>query len=284
MKAARDPDTTRALAAFDTALTAHARHLIANACRALVLGLTGARLASVPAEGTLGWYYRQVTRMSAALALSADVAMLLLGGRLKRLERLSARLGDVLSHLYLASAAIKRFEDDGRPEADRPLLHWACRDSLYRTQVALDELFRNLPLRGAGGVLARLVFPLGRPYTAPSDANDRRVARLLLQPGPTRERLTHGVFVGGPEDPIGRVEYALVKTARAQAPMRKLQRALRGGRLASTDGEAQIEEAIRAGILNASEAALIRAAEDARREAIRVDDFPAAVVRRSAEG
>jgi acyl-CoA dehydrogenase len=284
MQAARDPDPARALSAFDSALTAHAHHLLANACRALVLGLTGARFAAVPADGTLGWYYRQLTRMSAALALSADVAMLLLGGRLKRLERLSARLGDVLSHLYLASAAIKRFEDDGRPEADRPLLHWACRDALYRTQAALDELFRNLPLRGAGGVLARLVFPLGRPYAAPSDANDRRVARLLLQPGPARDRLTRGVFAGGPQDPVGRVESALVKTARAQAPMRKLQRALRGGRLVATDGEAQIEEALRAGILDASEAALVRAAEEARREAIRVDDFPTAVVRRNAEG
>jgi acyl-CoA dehydrogenase len=155
--------------------------------------------------------------MSACLALSSDIAMALLGARLKRRERLSARLGDVLSHLYLASAALKRFRDQGQPQADRPLLHWACRDALYQMQTAFDELFRNLPGRWTGTCLRLLVFPLGMPYDAPNDANDRRVARLLLTPSEARDRLTEGVFIGGPEDPVGRVEYALKKATAADA-------------------------------------------------------------------
>jgi len=275
MEAARDADPERALARFDEAVFDHLRHAIANACRALALGLTAARLARAPAGGVLGYYYRQIARMSAALALSADVAMALLGGRLKRLERLSARLGDVLSLLYLACAAIKRFEDDGCPQADRPLLHWACRDALHGAQTALEELFRNLPVRGVGWLLAGLVFPFGRPYAAPSDANDRRLARLLLRPGEARDRLTHGVFVGDAGDPVGRVEDAFVKAAAAESAARKVQRALRAGLVGGEDPHEQARRAHEAGIIDCHEAALIAAALAARAEAIRVDEFAA---------
>ena len=127
---ADDPHVVRS-SDFDAALCAHVGFIVSNCARAWVLGLTNARWVRVPESGTVGYYYRQLERMSAALALAADVAMAVFGGRLKRLERLTARLGDVLSNLYLASAALKRFADDGAPIADRPLLHWACREALY---------------------------------------------------------------------------------------------------------------------------------------------------------
>jgi acyl-CoA dehydrogenase len=186
---------------------------------------------------------------------------------------LSARLGDVLSHLYLASAALKRFRDQGQPQADRPLLHWACRDALYQMQTAFDELFRNLPGRWTGTCLRLLVFPLGMPYDAPNDANDRRVARLLLTPSEARDRLTEGVFIGGPEDPVGRVEYALKKATAADAATRKLYRALRAGEIKADVAEAQIEEALQSGVISEHEAHMLREAERARDEAIKVDEF-----------
>ncbi|MDX1514383.1 MAG: acyl-CoA dehydrogenase, partial [Gammaproteobacteria bacterium] len=207
MEAASDPDVERGLVQFDDALFAHLGYFLSNAARALVLGLSGARITAAPVGGTVGWYYRQLSRMSACLALVADVCMALLGGRLKRMERLSARLGDVLSYLYLASATLKRFHDQGSQQADRPLLHWACRDALYGIQTALDELFRNFPGRWVGVCLRLLVFPLGMPYAAPNDENDRRVARLLLTPSAARDRLTEGVYIGGPGEPAGRVEH-----------------------------------------------------------------------------
>jgi acyl-CoA dehydrogenase len=275
MEAARNPDEEAGLLEFDQALFAHVGFFFSNAVRAFVLGLTGARLVSSPMGGTAGWYFRQLTRMSACLALSADVAMALLGARLKRKERLSARLGDVLSHLYLASAALKRFRDQGEPQADRPLLHWACRDALYQIQTAFDELFRNLPGRWAGTCLRLLVFPLGMPYDAPNDANDRRVARLLLTPSEARDRLTEGIFIGGPEEPVGRVEHALKKATAADAATRKLHRALRAGQIEADVAEAQIEEALGSGVISEHEARLLREAERAREEAIKVDEFSA---------
>jgi acyl-CoA dehydrogenase len=273
MEAARNPDLDAGLRKFDQALFSHIGFFLSNAARAFLLGLTGARLVSAPFGGSAGWYFRQLTRMSACLALSSDIAMALLGARLKRRERLSARLGDVLSHLYLASAALKRFRDQGQPQADRPLLHWACRDALYQMQTAFDELFRNLPGRWTGTCLRLLVFPLGMPYDAPNDANDRRVARLLLTPSEARDRLTEGVFIGGPEDPVGRVEYALKKATAADAATRKLYRALRAGEIKADVAEAQIEEALQSGVISEHEAHMLREAERARDEAIKVDEF-----------
>jgi acyl-CoA dehydrogenase len=121
--------------------------------------------------------------------------MLVLGGSLKRREKISARLGDVLSQLYLCSATLKRFEDDGRPEADLPLLHWSMQDALHRMQTALDGVLKNFPSRLAALLLRVLIFPLGRCLAPPSDELGHQVAALLLQPGPARDRLTVGMYV-----------------------------------------------------------------------------------------
>ncbi len=275
MSAVWDKNTGRGLNEFDSCLFEHLRHSVRNACRCIVLGLTAGRLAESPAANhPLRYYYQQVSRMSAALALCSDVAMALFGGRLKRLERISARLGDVLSHLYLASATLKKFEDDGQPFADRPLLHWSLRESLYEIQLALDELFRNLPIPGAGKLLSLIVFPLGRPYGAPNDTNDRRIARLLLRPCEARERLTRGIYVGRSDEPIGRVEDALHKTIAAEAAQHKLKHAIRSGRIRRGFPAEQFQEAIQLGILNPDEANLLEVADKARDEAIQVDDFP----------
>lgn len=281
MRASWDPDSRRGLDEFDHCLFAHLGHTLRNACRCLVLGLSGARLARSPAsQHPLRYYYQQIARMSAALGLCSDVAMALFGGRLKRLERISARLGDVLSYLYLASAALKKFEDDARPFADRPLLHWSLRESLNEIQLALDDLFRNLPIPGAGRLLSLVVFPLGHPYGAPNDANDRRIARLLLRPSKARDRLTRGIFVGRPDEPIGRVEDALHKTIAAQGATQKLKHALRSGRISAATHEQTIRQATRLGILSQDQAATLQAADAARDEAIRVDDFPPQSFRR----
>lgn len=274
MRAVADEDRQRGLRDFDAALFSHIGFAVSNVARNLILGLTGARWVRTPDTGIVAHYYRQLTRTSASLALTADVVMVTLGGRLKRLERLSARLGDVLSYLYLASAALKRFEDQGRKEADRPLLHWSCRDSLYRSQIAFDELFKNLPNRWVAIVLRMLVFPLGMRYESPNDANDRRVARLLMRPSAARDRLTKGVYVGTADDPVGRVEHALAAAVAAESVLRKVQRALRMGLIESDTPEGQIGEALARAIIDEDEAARLRAADAARYDAIMVDEFP----------
>jgi len=274
MQAAGNEDSERGLVDFDKALFAHIGFSLSNVVRSFFMGLTGARWVRTPGAGVVAHYYRQLTRTSASLALAADIVMLTLGGRLKRLERHSARLGDVLSYLYLASAALKRFEDEGQQDSDRPLLHWACRESLYRSQVAFDDLFKNLPNRWIAGILRLLVFPLGMRYDSPNDSNDRRVARILMRPSATRDRLTKNIFIGSPKDPIGRVEHALVKAIETESLMRKVQRARRLKIIDSDRPEELIEEALTRAVIDESEASQLRAADAARADAIAVDEFP----------
>jgi acyl-CoA dehydrogenase len=274
MQAAGDEDRQRGLRDFDAALFSHIGFALSNVARSLVLGLTGARWVRTPGTGIVAHYYQQLTRTSASLALTADLVMVTLGGRLKRLERLSARLGDVLSYLYLASAALKRFEDQGNKEADRPLLHWACRESLYRSQIAFDELFKNLPGRWVAMVLRILVFPLGMRYDSPNDANDRRVARLMMRPTAARDRLTKGVYIGSVEDPVGRVEHALATAVAVEALMRRVRRALRSGLIEADTPNEEIDEALARAVIDEDEASRLRAADRARYDAITVDEFP----------
>ncbi|HET6586481.1 MAG TPA: acyl-CoA dehydrogenase, partial [Oleiagrimonas sp.] len=161
MQALTMTDPREQLRAFDKALFGHVGFGISNAVRSLVLGLTFAKVGKVPGDDYTRRYYRKLNRYSAALALCADVAMGVLGGKLKFKEKLSARLGDVLSHLYTASAMLKRYEDQGRLESDRPLLAWAFHNSVWEMQMALDGVIRNFPVRPVAWLLHTLVFPFG---------------------------------------------------------------------------------------------------------------------------
>jgi acyl-CoA dehydrogenase len=275
MKAVSEPDAERGAQAFDRALFAHVGFVISNVVRALFLGLTGARLVPVPGPRETRRWYRQVVRMSAALALTTDAAMIALGGTLKRRERLSARLGDVLSHLYLVSACLRQHRDQGAHREDLPLLEWACADSLARTQEALLGLLRNFPNRPVAWMLRVLIFPLGAHYRAPSDALCHRAASLLLEPSPARHRLTEGIFV--PEDPrqsIGRLEYALARVLEAEPIERRLQEAVKQGVMPDGELETLIAGGLAQSLITEAEAVHLREAQAARHEAITVDDFP----------
>src|SRR5205814_3837204 len=177
MNAARAGD----LKSFDAALFGHIRHVISNETRAFLMALTGSRSVSVSPKAAprTRRYYRQLTRICAACAYAAAISMLVLGGSLKRRERISARLGAVLSMLYLASATLKRFEDEGRQEADLPLLDWSLQDTLFRAAEALHAVLANYPVRAVGSFLRLATFPLGRHFAPPSDALGHEVARLL---------------------------------------------------------------------------------------------------------
>ncbi len=194
LEAANDPDPRSALAGFDRALIGHLGYLLGNVGRSLLLGLSRGRLAPAPVSRARH-YYRTLGWMSAALALTADAALMTLGGSLKRRERISARLGDVLSMLYLSSAVLKRYHDDGEPQADYPLVRWALQDNLYRMQESLRALYRNLPSRPLARVLRTLTFPTGMPFSEPTDRSAHEAARLLLGVSPTRDRLTAGVYI-----------------------------------------------------------------------------------------
>ncbi|MHB1543170.1 MAG: acyl-CoA dehydrogenase [Gammaproteobacteria bacterium] len=228
MEAAQNPDGHAALATFDRALWAHVGFFLSNMVRAWTLGFHAAHGAQSPTDGPTRRFYQHLERYSAAFAVLSDAAMLTLGGKLKRKERLSARLGDLLSYLYIASAVLKRFEDDGRPVADLPLVEWACRHLIYQFQEQAHDFLRNFPKRGLAFFLRAVIFPTGRTYSAPSDHLGRTVAELLTSPNETRARLTSGVSQNGPAaQPIAQLEEALTLASSAEQLEHKIRDAHR---------------------------------------------------------
>lgn len=275
MQAVTEPDADKGLRDFDKAIFSHVGFTISNAARSLFMGLTGARFTRAPA-GQDKRYYQHLTRMSAAFALVADVAMLLLGGALKRKEKLSGRLADILSELYLSSATLKRFKEQGQPEADFPLLQWACEDSLFRMQKSLHALLNNFPNHPVSWVLRLLIFPLGRHWAGPSDQLGHKVAQCLLSPSPTRHRLTTGLFLPESEnEPLAILEDALAKAVAAEPVERKLKQAVRDGKLHSKDPAELIAQGVERNVISKDESELLSLAQASRQVATQVDDFPA---------
>jgi acyl-CoA dehydrogenase len=247
---------------------------ISNALRALWMGLTGARLVRVPFAGPSRRYAQQLTRLSSAFAFISDVAMLTLGGALKRKEKISGRFADVLSYLYLASAVLKRYEDDGRPRADEALLRYACEYCLHQAEKSLVVILKNFPIRLLEWLCGGLCFPAGRHFHPPADRLGHAAADLLLAPSATRERLTAGIHVPSDEgDALGRLEKALAAVIAAEPHERKLRTVVDGNPLLHGDLEAQLMAAVRAGELTDAEAALVREAQRLRSDVIRVDHF-----------
>ena len=236
IQAAHDQNIKRGVFDFDAALFGHVSFALSNAVRSLVFALTGGRIVNVPTEEPTRRYYQLLTRYSASFALAADISMLVLGGGLKRREKLSARLGDVLSQLYLCSAVLKRFEDDGRPVEDIPLLDWAMQDGLFRIQTAFDGVLQNFPNRLAAFKLRALIFPLGQCRKPPSDDLGHEVARLLSTQGDARDRLTAGSYIPQNEnDAVGALEAALSSTLLCEPLQAELAQARKAGKLKALD-------------------------------------------------
>ncbi len=271
--AVADPDADKGLAAFDQAFMAHLGFTIRNSVRTLMLGLSGSRLASAPVDNATAQYYRQLSRFSAAFTSLTDITMLLLGGELKRREKLSGRLGDCLSYLYYGSAILKRFEDDGRPSGDLALVHWASQYCLYQLQQALLGVLQNYPNRLLGRVLKHFIFPYGARLQPPSDSLGQQVGHLLLTPNEARDRLTEGVFITDePADVTGCLEHALNLVVQSQPLEAKLYKAT-GVTYQSAADEEKLLQAVRDQLLTEAEAELIRQALAATMAVIHVDDF-----------
>jgi acyl-CoA dehydrogenase len=277
MQAARSPEGERSLADFDRALFGHIGFTISNAVRSLVMAITFARFESAPGEGAIHRYYQHIERFSASFAFATDVAMLSLGGYLKKKESLSARLGDVLSFLYLASMVLKHHHDAGSPKEDLPIVEWACRDLLYRAQEQLHGFLRNFPNRLLAWLMRSMIFPRGRTYFAPSDRLTAQLAELAMTPSAARERLSRHAFrANRAGNPLGALHEALVLAAQADPLERKLRvEGVKTGRIKALDMNGQIEAAKALGIINEQEAALLLDYDRKIMHLINVDDFAA---------
>jgi acyl-CoA dehydrogenase len=284
MQALQQPDPGQRLVLFDKLLFAHIGLAISNAVRSFWLGLIHARIGRTPAHSDTAKYFRKLDRYAAALGLCSDIAMLALGGKLKMKERLSARLGDVLSELYIASAVLKRYEDQGRPDADKLLLAWTLHDRVHRIQTALAGFIDNFPVRWLGRLMAFLIFPIGRRERAPSDRLGRRLCTQLLAPSDTRDRLCEGVYRGATaNNPVGQMDEVLPLVIQAEPVERKFIKAMRSRSIQALDYDKQVAEAVAEGVISQAEGELLLKARSASMEFIHVDDFDPADLR-SAKG
>ncbi len=274
MLATQDPDQDRAIARFDALLYEHIGHALGNAAGSLLLGVTCGALVRTPGNADTRGYYRQLSRLSAAFATLTDTSMLMLGGELKRRERLSARLGDVLSFIYLASATLKHYHDQGEPEEDLPLLRWGVEDLLVKIEQAMHEILLNFPDRCMGIALRVLIFPLGRRLKPPADTTGKEVARRLMTPGASRDRLLEGCYRSNdPEDVTGLLNSTLDKVILADPIELRLSKALRSGELQHDSDADSLAVAAESGVISPDEAQKVRDARLARRAVIEVDDF-----------
>ena len=275
MTAARNPDRAAGVDEFDRALFGHIGFSISNAVRSLIMALTHARFTHVPVEDSTVRYYQHIVRFSASFAFAVDVAMLTLGGYLKKKESLSARLGDVLSCMYLASMVLKHHENQGRPQEDLPIVEWACRNLLYHAQEQLHGFLRNFPNRALAGAMRTLIFPRGRVYSAPDDSLGRQVAALVTSPTEARERLCQYIYwTLEPANPLGLLQEALLLAVQLE-PLEKRIRVegVNTGKVTALDLPGRIQQALAAGIVSETEAAALRDYDRKVMDLIHVDDF-----------
>jgi len=265
-----DEDGERGLAEFDRQFWRHAGHSIVNAFRAFVRGWTGGLVSPAPATASMSRHWRQLSRYSAAFALLSDLSLLTLGGALKRKEMLSARLGDILAELYLGAAVLKRFEDEGRPDADRPLVDFIMVRGRQRMGVAFKGILANLPARWASFLVRLVAFPLGVPHPEPKDTDRSRVAEMLMEPGSQRDRLTPDIYLGE-----GDAEHALKDLEHAfdlAAQVAPIERKMRDAKVREP------ERALETGLISADEKRRLDEAQGAIAKVVAVDAFPMAEI------
>ncbi|HTP62016.1 MAG TPA: acyl-CoA dehydrogenase [Burkholderiales bacterium] len=277
MRAAKEMAGAGASIEFDDAFTSHIGHTISNGVRTFVHGITSSRLGQVPRSGAAETrhYYRFASRMAAAFAFLSDVSMLAMGGALKRKEKISGRLGDVLSMLYLVSATLKHYEDQGRQKEDIPLIRWVVRDLLYHAQQAIDQILSNFPVKSVATLLRWTIFPLGMSFRPPLDSRNHECAKIVLEPGAARDRLTAGIYVPkGESDPAGVLEAAFLAAIACEPVDEKLRKAVKKGKFIAQPGNDLGSIALQKQIITAEENALWQRKEALRRHVIKVDDFP----------
>jgi len=272
--AAQDPDRRHGVAAFDEAFGGHVSFMLRNIAGSFLHAISGGRFASTPVQHEMARWYRAIARYSQSFALVGDWTVAFLGGDLKRKQRLSGRMADILSDLYLLSAVLKRYEDEGRVREDAPLIDAIAKDHLFAIEQSFAAVFANFPNPFLSWLMGVLVFPLGRHQRPASDRETYRFARSVMRPGAFRDRLTIGTYVTmDPKDVTGVLEDALIKVTRAEEVEAKFVRAIKKGVVERRLDRDAITDAVDAKVLTESEAAILRLADQATDRVIKVDDF-----------
>jgi len=276
MQALANPDKKQSLNDFDKAFFSHVGYAITNKVRAITLGITCGWYcpSQLKLPEQTRYYYRQLSHLSCALAYINEVIFIFLGGELKRRERLSARLGDILSYLFMASAVLKYYEQNGQSADELPLVKWSLNTLLHKIGQAFEGVFNNMPHSCIGKILRCAVFPWGLHYELPNDKLDHVLAQQMSKTSEVRDRITNYIYWGGENEPAGRVESAFIKVLAASDIYRKLHEATKNHLIKRTEDKEELyHAALSANIITSEEMQLLREAENARYEALKVDAF-----------
>jgi len=281
IQAAQEPDKAKGLASFEHLLLEHVAYSASNLFGALFHNLTFGAFGVTPSDaGRIGGWYRQLGRATRTFAFVSDLTVAILGGGLKTKQRITGRMADALSELYLLSCTLKRYEDDGRVLADIPFVELSARNALHRFQVAIAGTIDNFPVAPVRWLMRFVAFPLGARMRPASDRLGKKVVGLVLEPGDARDRLTREIFVSTDQnDPCGILEYTLPKVVAAEDAQRKLERAVRKGDVKRYHGRDWIGEAATKGIVTAAEAVQLKEVEELTARVIAVDHFDPEEVR-----
>ena len=256
-------------------MACHVRHSVENTLRSFIFGVLDGSPGNLPkASAAEQYYFRHINRLCAAYATLADMILMLLGDSVKRKERISALLGDAMSYLYLASCTLRHFAMQGRPEEEKPLMHWACRQMLFQAEESLDRLLQNFPNALMGTMMRLIVFPRGRRFQSPSHKMDRQAAKAILNPGAVRNRLTEGIYLPKADhEPLAVLEECFEAVVVAETLEARMRQAKKEGRLNASNPQDLLHEALEKQIVSAEEASLLHRAEALRKQVIHVDDF-----------
>lgn len=259
---------------FEHYLGQHISYTLSNVARSFFHGLTFSKFASSPVLNVTKPYFQELTRASSAFALVADITMALLGGKLKFKESLSARLGDLLSMMYLMSATLKRYQDQGQNETDLPLVKWSMEYCLAQYWQTMNQLLKNLPHRGVRIALKAIIMPWGVPQHAPIDKLNKEITELLTTSTQTRARLGGNIFISSMEnDPIAILERTFNEVTRLTPLLKRLNDAAKSSELAQGPFALTIEAALKAKIITDEEAKQLYEMDELVQAVIAVDDF-----------
>lgn len=266
--------TPEVIKEFDDALFSHIGFSINNAVRGFVSALTGAVFEKAPGNKKLAPYYKQLGRLSVAFTFVADISMLTLQSRLKFMEMLSARLGDLLSSLYLSSMVIKHYENEGCPEEDWPIVEWSLKYLMHTYQIAMQEILQNYPSRVVAGFLKGVLFPFGMNYPMPADRLEKRMVSLVTANTETRNNLIDGMYMDDVENnPLGHVNKVFLESLDLQPINQKIRAAIKQGTLSKMPPLEMAKAAQKAGVITAAEAKKLTYFHDRMMSVIHVDDF-----------
>jgi len=273
VQAVHNEDQKQGAKDFDNAFFAHMGFIISNVVRSFWLGISFAKFVSTPGDKNTIHFYQQLVRTSSAFALMADICVGVLGGSLKRREKISGRLADALSNMYVMSAALKHYEDQGSHKEDLVLLRWVCEDSLFNIQTALKGIMKNLPVPVIGALCNFIIFPLTKPYQHPNDKLGHKVARVTLSPSDTLDRLSAGIYCSDDKNnATGRITHAFNLVLDTEELQHKLRDAFKQGDISSRNSDVYLE-AKEKNIISETEYEQLVEAEEAIQNAIKVDEF-----------